>query len=254
LSEILKSNHPLDLEKAIEIMLDVCAALSLAHKNGILHGALCPNNILISNQKIIKLADFVVEKSIKEALPQKAVFVTEDAAYLSPEEIAGGDCTPASDIYGAGLVLYEMLAGRLPYDLPKEKISLQVALQKIQSTPIPPSSFNPSILKNIDDLVLKALERDPMLRFASIEDFAASLKNKGIVSRINLPDIPEISLDTSDRPLPKTKESGREHIRLPEKKSPPNFTSLFLGWFYKILLLTVLAGLILAAIVTMIKP
>ncbi|MFA5875538.1 MAG: protein kinase [Candidatus Margulisiibacteriota bacterium] len=254
LSEILKTHHPLDLDKAIEIMLDVCAALSIAHKNGILHGALCPNNILISTQKIVKVADFVVEKSIKEALPQKAVYVTEDATYLSPEEIAGADCAPSSDIYGAGLVLYAMLAGRLPFDLPKEKISLQVALQKIQSTPLPPSTFNPSIPKNIDDLVLKALERDPLLRFASIDDLAASLKNKGIVTKTNLPDIPEICLDTSDRPQPREKEPGREHIRLPEKNQPQDFTARLRGWFFKILLLTILAGLILAAIMTLIKP
>ncbi|MBU0687483.1 MAG: serine/threonine protein kinase [Candidatus Margulisbacteria bacterium] len=250
LTQILNQSKTMSIPEATKIILSVCDALSVAHKNGVIHGAISPNNILISSQKIVKLTDFVVEGQIKEALPQKAAFVSLGANYISPEEANGETAGPSSDIYSAALVMYEMLAGRLPYNVTGKNVALKILLSKIQDAPPPLSTFSPEIPPIYGEILAKGLARDPMLRFTTIDDFAESLKNKNVVSNLPIHDVPNISFDIADR---KNRSEERARIRVPEKQKR-GFSYQFGNWLVKLLILAILCGMVLAIILTLTRP
>ncbi len=222
LAEYLKIHRP-SPEDAMLLAEEVASALVFAHANGIIHGALKPQNIFLNEQRRIRITDFVIEGEIKEAMPQKAVYILEGGEYASPEEILGNSARESSDIYSLGLVLLEMLTGSNPFRFdPQKKLS-----GKLPSLPPVP--------KYIEEIILKALSVDPLLRFNSMEEMKASIKNRALVDlRKNL-DLPPVELENVPRPEEKVlKTVNKERKR-----------SFFLAG---VALLGVLAGIIYAVI------
>ena len=250
LREILKMVRTVDSNKASQIISDICEALEVAHKNGVIHGSISPENIIVSSQKIVKLTDFVVEGQIKESLPQKATHLTNKSAYLSPEEIIGESATPSSDIYATGLVFYEMLCGQLPFE-DDEKAGLTTALSKLREQPTPLTTHNAAIPKILNDIIMKALERDPLLRFASINELAQSLNNKSIITKSPIQDIPTISYDSS-KPISKEKLKEKKHIRMP-KNAGQGFSYQLGNWLVKFFVIAIIAGVVLGILLTLIR-
>ncbi len=171
LKEIMEK---LDQDKAIVIAEEVCKALEYAHKRNIVHGAINPNNIFVDQKGVVKIADFVIEGEIKEAFQQKAESVLSDSRYMSPEELLGYPAGKASDIYGLGLVLYEMLQH-------KKEVSFS-KIQKIKQPSVLNSELLTSLPRYLQEIINKAMQKDPLLRFASAEEFKQSLEHKNVVT------------------------------------------------------------------------
>ncbi len=176
--ELLERGEKFGPDKAAAIADQALATLAAAHGKGIVHGALKPSNIFLDSQGFVKLADFVVEGEIKSSLPQKVQEVLEDARYASPEELAGLPAAPASDLYSLGLVLYEMAAGRSAV----RDAGVRGNLAKLKQPVVGKDDLAP-LPNYLREIVLKALQNDPQLRFASAGEFRESLEKKALVRK-----------------------------------------------------------------------
>ncbi len=216
LAQVLEIKDPLDVTKATKIAVSICEALRPAHEMGIIHGALKPENVFLLGGNVVKVADFVVCGALKTGVPQTSQMIMERARYLSPEEVKGEEPKKASDIYLIGVLLFKMLTARHPF----EGSELDVALAHLREEPRSPKEFNSKVPDHLENIIFKAMEKDPMLRFESVSDLLSSLKSKSVVERGQMIYIPEISLDSSieeakvrDVPSQDKKEKGRSRLK-----------------------------------------
>jgi serine/threonine protein kinase len=195
----LKKEGPLEVSEAITIMLQVCEALAAAHDKGIVHRDLKPDNIFLVPRKgkapLVKILDFGLSK-IKSGGPKLTNTGTllGTPNYMAPEQVTGEfEVDHRADIYGAGVILYEMLTGRMAYDGP----SVQSIFVKIMTeNPAPPRAVRPDIPGEIEDLILKAMARTPAERYADIGRMANDLVRIGSgigIPRSQLSIMPEAS-------------------------------------------------------------
>jgi len=230
LAQVLEIKEPLDVTKATRIAISICDALRPAHEMGIIHGALKPENIFLSNSNIPKVTDFVVYGALKSGAPQASEMIMERSRYLSPEEIKGEEPKRASDIYMIGVLLYQMLTARPPF----EGNELNIALAHLKQEPTPPTEFNSNIPPHLEDIILKAMEKDPLLRFESVSELLSSLHSKSIVERNQMVYIPEVSLESS---IEEARETGiLEETRKRSRKNRLKF------WFIILIAAAVLTG------------
>lgn len=176
--ELFERGEKIGAEKACAVVDQVLETLAVTHAKGIVHGALKPSNIFLDNQGLVKLADFVVEGEIKNAMPQRVEEILKNARYAAPEELAGEPAEPASDLYSLGLILFEMASGK-PAPLPT---GIEGNLLKLRSEFIGQDQLAvlPAFLREI---ILKALAKDPLLRFSSAADFRLSLEKKMVLRK-----------------------------------------------------------------------
>ena len=178
-AQILQRHGPLDPEEAAEIGIQACAGLDYAHRRGIIHRDVKPGNLMImggpvgGGDTVVKLTDFGIARAIEQTRITQVGSVVGTAAYLSPEQVRGDEATPGTDVYALGVVLYQFLTGRLPY----EGSSLaELAVRQQNETPLPPSTYNPKVPEPLGAAVLRALEGDTNRRYASAGEFATGLQ------------------------------------------------------------------------------
>ena len=157
--------------EAVEITRQVLAGARFAHERGIVHRDLKPGNVLVDAEGRARVADFGIARAGASAITQTGS-VLGTAHYLSPEQAQGLDVTASSDIYSIGVVLYEALTGRIPFE---GDSAVTIALKQVSEQPRPPSALNPNVSKALDAIVLRALAKDPANRFASAAEFAQAL-------------------------------------------------------------------------------
>lgn len=180
LRELLKERGPMPPHAAIAVMRPVLTALSIAHAKGMIHRDIKPDNVLISDRNQVKLADFGLVRAINKAMgdPTNATTsvngqVIGTVGYLSPEQVRGENLTQASDVYSAGILLFELLTGRTPF---KGGTPIETAMARI-NRPVPaPSTLMPDISPEIDELVLRACHRDPTQRFVDGAEFLEAVE------------------------------------------------------------------------------
>jgi eukaryotic-like serine/threonine-protein kinase len=172
LKALLTRGGPLPVEQAVAIAEAVAQGLSAAHRIGLVHRDIKPQNIIVGPGGQVKITDFGIAKSaLSTAMTETGVtFGTAD--YISPEQARGQPATPRSDIYSLGVTLYEMLTGRLPFS---GESSIAVAMQHVGEEPPPPRMFNPRIPPALEALVLRAMSKDPNDRPATAQEFARLL-------------------------------------------------------------------------------
>jgi eukaryotic-like serine/threonine-protein kinase len=174
LKVMIESQGPIPPDTAIQIVEQVAEGLDYAHRRGLIHRDIKPQNILITPNGQIRITDFGIAKSHLSTAVTQAGMTFGTADYISPEQAQGLAATPQSDIYSLGMILYEMLTGRLPF---VAETPMAVALQHIQHAPPPPRQFNPSIPPTLEALVLRAIAKDPRQRPASATQFAQELRD-----------------------------------------------------------------------------
>jgi len=157
--------------EAIEVTRQVLAAASFAHGRGIVHRDLKPMNVLIDREGRVKVADFGIARAGNSEITQTGS-VMGTAQYLSPEQAQGVDVGPGTDIYSIGVMLFEMLTGRVPFEGDN---AVAIAMKQVAEEPLPPSTLNPAVSPALDAVVLRALAKDPVERFASAAEMAAAL-------------------------------------------------------------------------------
>src|SRR5690349_10882989 len=178
-AQILQRQGPVDPEIAAEIGIQACAGLDYAHRRGIIHRDVKPGNLMIvggpvgGGEMIVKLTDFGIARAIEQTRITQVGSVVGTAAYLAPEQVRGEEATPATDVYALGVVLYQFLTGRLPY----EGSSLaELAVRQQNEKPLPPDTYNSEVPETLGAAVLRALEGDPNRRYASADELAAGLR------------------------------------------------------------------------------
>jgi serine/threonine-protein kinase len=178
-AQILQRHGPVEPEIAAEIGVQACAGLDYAHRRGIIHRDVKPGNLMIvggpvgGGEMVVKLTDFGIARAIEQTRITQVGSVVGTAAYLAPEQVRGEEATPATDVYALGVVLYQFLTGRLPY----EGSSLaELAVRQQNEKPLPPDTYNSEVPETLGAAVLRALEGDPSRRYGSADELAAGLR------------------------------------------------------------------------------
>ena len=158
--------------RVVELGVQACAGLQHAHDAGLVHRDVKPANLLVRDDGVLKVADFGIARAAESTRHTQAGTLLGTAAYLAPEQIAGADATPASDVYSLGAVLYELLTGRPPYTFSS---LAELAVQQSEGLIRPVRDLEPSVPHEIEAAVMHALARDPSFRPASAADLAHEL-------------------------------------------------------------------------------
>lgn len=174
LRDLVKREGPLASKRAMEISADICAALDFSHRHGIIHRDVKPANVMLTRSGAVKVMDFGIARAATDgqATVTATAAVIGTAQYLSPEQARGETVDARSDVYAVGCVLYELLTGHPPFtgDSP-----VAVAYQHVREEPRPPSAIHPGVPRELDAIVLKALNKNPMNRYQSAADMRSDL-------------------------------------------------------------------------------
>ena len=182
LSDVIKAEAPMEYRKVIEITRQVASALSLAHKNHIIHRDIKPNNILITPDGTAKLADFGIAKAMTDATLISGVNkIVGSVHYFSPEQARGSYVDERSDIYSLGIVMYEMLTGEVPFDGDNP---VSIALMHINNKIVAPSELVSGIPPALEKLVLKATDKFQSNRYKSADELIEDLENIEFVTKM----------------------------------------------------------------------
>ena len=168
-----KRGTPLNWREAIHFITQILRALGHAHSRGIVHRDIKPQNIMVLRDGSVKVTDFGIARLASAAQATLTQEALGSVHYISPEQAKGSQVDGRSDLYSAGVVLYEMLTGRLPFE---GETPVFVAIQHINSIPIPPRELNPEIPPRLEAIVLKAMAPNPDQRYASAEEMLADLR------------------------------------------------------------------------------
>lgn len=188
LKEYIRENAPLSMDSTLKISIQIAKALECAHKNKIIHRDIKPHNILINEEGVIKVTDFGIAKATSSDTITHTNKVIGSAHYFSPEQAKGKIVDNRTDIYSFGIVIYEMLTGRVPFD---GESAVAVALKHIQDTIVPPKVLVPEVPDSLNNLVIKATQKEVIKRYNNVTDMLIDLmrienNNKYIVTPSNM--------------------------------------------------------------------
>lgn len=172
LKEFIKDYSPLAISEAVPIMKQIDAAIAHAHAHGIIHRDIKPHNILIDESEHVKVTDFGIAMAVSSATITFTHSIMGSAHYLSPEQAKGGKATVKSDIYSLGIVMFELLTGRVPFP---GTSPVSVALKQLKE-PMPfPRDFRPEIPQSLENIIIRALAKNPGDRYANVAEMYADL-------------------------------------------------------------------------------
>ncbi len=175
---IIKERGPLPWKWSVNVAIQIASALEMAHKNNIVHRDIKPHNIIITEDGIAKVTDFGIAKAVSNSTITAFGTTIGSVHYFSPEHARGGFTDAKSDLYSLGVVMYEMVTGKVPFDA---DTPVSVALKHMQEEPEEPIEINPNVPVAINKIIMKALQKDTTLRYQSasemLRDLKKSLKN-----------------------------------------------------------------------------
>ena len=178
LKQIIDEDGVLPWKWSLNIAIQIASALETAHKNNIIHRDIKPHNIIITEDGIAKVTDFGIAKAVSNSTITAFGTTIGSVHYFSPEHARGGFTDAKSDLYSLGIVMYEMLTGRVPFDA---DTPVSIALKHMQEKPVEPIKLNPSIPFAVNKIILKAMQKDTNLRYQSatemLKDLSMALKN-----------------------------------------------------------------------------
>ena len=173
-AELLRDRGHLDVDQGVEIIVQACRGLDYAHRHGVVHRDVKPGNLLVSESDVVKLADFGIARATDQSSITQVGSVLGTAAYLAPEQARGEEAGPQADIYSLGVVAYQLLSGRLPY----EASSLsELALKQQREAPIPLGELNPHVRPELSRAIGRALALEKDQRIPDALRFAEALGN-----------------------------------------------------------------------------
>ncbi len=177
LKEIIAEDGRLSWKWSVNIAMQIASALETAHKNNIIHRDIKPHNIIITEDGIAKVTDFGIAKAVSNSTITAFGTTIGSVHYFSPEHARGGYTDAKSDLYSLGIVMYEMLTGKVPFDA---DTPVSVALKQVQEEPVDPIKYNENIPISVNRIILKSMQKDPNLRYQNatemLQDLSLSLK------------------------------------------------------------------------------
>jgi serine/threonine-protein kinase len=191
-AQLLQTRGRLGPETAVEVGVQSCAGLEYAHRAGIIHRDVKPGNLMViggpagrraresaggheprTGEMTVKLTDFGIARASAQTRLTQVGSVVGTAAYLAPEQARGEEATPAADVYALGVVLYQVLTGRLPWE---GSTLAELAIRRENETPLAPSSYDPDVPPTLSRAVLRSLEGDPARRYSTARELAQALE------------------------------------------------------------------------------
>jgi eukaryotic-like serine/threonine-protein kinase len=172
LKDEIVEDGPLPAPRAIDYALQILQALKFAHRHGVVHRDIKPHNIIVGRERRLKVTDFGIARAGASQMTEVGSIIGT-AQYLSPEQARGQQVRPPADLYSLGVVLYEMLTGRVPFE---GDSAVAIAMKHVSENPRPPRELNPSIPPALEQVVLRALAKDPALRYQSADEMSADLE------------------------------------------------------------------------------
>ena len=170
---IIEERGPLPWKWSVNIAIQIASALEIAHKNHIIHRDIKPHNIIITEDGVAKVTDFGIAKAVSNSTITAFGTTIGSVHYFSPEHARGGFTDEKSDLYSLGVVMYEMLTGKVPFDA---DTPVSVALKHMQEEPRPAKEVNPNIPLAVNDVIMKALKKDVTLRYQSATEMLIDLR------------------------------------------------------------------------------
>lgn len=178
LKQIISEEGALPWKWTVNIAIQICSALEMAHKNGIVHRDIKPHNIIITEDGIAKVTDFGIAKAVSNSTITAFGTTIGSVHYFSPEHARGGYTDAKSDLYSLGVVMYEMITGKVPFDA---DTPVSVALKHMQEEPVEPIQLNSRVPAAVNEIILKAMKKDTSERYSSatnmMKDLSLALKN-----------------------------------------------------------------------------
>lgn len=184
LKQYIQKHSPVKIETAIDIMRQLTSGISHAHQNNIVHRDIKPHNILIDNHGHVKITDFGIAMALSATSITQTNSVLGSVHYLSPEQARGGMANKKSDIYSLGIVMFELLTGRLPFS---GESAVSIALKHLQSETPSVKRWNDDVPQSVENIVLKATAKDPFHRYSSMEEMEEELRTALEPERLNEP-------------------------------------------------------------------
>lgn len=217
LKSLVRRRGQLDVEEAVDLMIQICAGVGYAHRAGLVHCDLKPHNILVTPDNRAKVTDFGISRALAAIQPdEQSDIVWGSPLYLAPEQAAGGPPSPASDVYALGIIAFEILTGRLPFEA--ADTDLLIELHQVAPPPSP-RLLNPAIPTAVEQILYKVLSKEPSARYRTADQFGRVLKtftpkaDEGQAAvyeaRASLPQYPPESLTT---PLAAEPEDGLDWV------------------------------------------
>jgi serine/threonine protein kinase len=188
LRQILNEQKKLPAERAVRLALRIADALDYIHRHGVVHRDLKPENIMVDNDDNIKLIDFGIAANAgsRRLTFAKLSQTMGTPDYISPEQVKGKRGDGRSDVYALGVMLYEMLTGKVPFSGPNP---FAIMNDRLLNNPVPPREVNPEISPQLQEIIYRALERDPSKRYPNAHEFAWDIEHQ---DQVGVPDRPEL--------------------------------------------------------------
>lgn len=178
LKEVIAEEGKLSWKWSINVAIQIASALETAHKNNIVHRDIKPHNIIITEEGVAKVTDFGIAKAVSNSTITAFGTTIGSVHYFSPEHARGGFTDAKSDLYSLGVVMYEMVTGKVPFDA---DTPVSIALMHMQEKPVEPIELNPNIPNSVNKIIIKAMQKDANLRYQSasemLKDLNMALKN-----------------------------------------------------------------------------
>ncbi len=209
LKELLQVGIPFSIGQSLDIVMQICHAVGHAHRAGIVHGDIKPQNVLVTADGRVKVTDFGIASAFSAASVIEGEIIWGTPDYFSPEQAAGESASPASDVYSIGVLAYEMLTGRLPFEA---DTGMGVALKHLREEPVPLRQLNPEVPPQVGRIVRKVLAKEPSARYRTADQLGRILDSYRRLSEETL---------VASRPATVKPRPRREEIRESEPPARP---------------------------------